>query len=761
MSRRFNYGLRRPLQTLVALTLAAAVAPPVYGEDSERFPDFELEDGERPTVALVLGGGGARGGAHLGVLEYLEAHRIPVDQVVGTSGGAILGGLYAAGWSPEEIRDWLGDMDWELALSDRAPRRDLSFRSKEDDARYLFDLEIGLGREGLRLPEGLINGRNLDFMLTRATMRTADVVDFDELPIPFRAVAVDMESGERVDLAEGRLARAIRASMSVPGVFAPVEIDDRLLADGGLSANLPVRTAREMDADIVIAVDVGARLHPRENLTDLFTITHQVTTLITHRSTTEEKAHLKSDDILITPRLGDLGSRDFPRTLEGASAGREAAELAETRLQALAVGEAEYEEWQEQQRRAARVSGRLSEIRFSGLESLSPERLKPLMEVQVGEPLDLEDLEGDLGRIYRLGEVERVDFALEEDGEDTILEVQIRERELGAHQFSLGLELFDDFSGSAHYDVRLGYTRPSLNDLGGEARLELQGGRTRAVRSEFYQPLRAEGDWFVATPISYQSSLFDLFTDGSRTAEYRARRGRFGVDIGLADDRQSEWRLGVWRGRTQSSVRIGDPFLNGEELDTGGVRLLYRYDSLDDAEWPRAGGWLEAESRQELGTLGSDRSDRMNRLHAGRLWEFGEDHLVVAGEWGEGSEALPLQDSFELGGPFSLAGLRAGELRGDRMAALRGAWFRQLGMADTPRGGRFFGGLGLESGGAWAHGAGTGLDGVETGLQAFLGADTPLGPVTGGVGYATTGNSNVYITLGRPFHRRGEDPAPW
>lgn len=763
MSRRFRQLLTRLPVPGFLPALALLVFPMGVGAEEEHLasasPMGERMK-ERPTVALVLGGGGARGGAHLGVLEYLEAHRIPVDRVVGTSGGAILGGLYAAGWSPEEIREWLETMDWERALSDRPPRRNLSFRAKEDDARYLFDLEIGLGREGLRLPEGLIEGRNLDFILERAALRTADVAHFDDLPIPFRAVAVDMETGERVDLEDGRLARAIRASMSVPGVFAPVEIDGRLLADGGLSANLPVRTARELNADIVIAVDVGARLHPRENLTDIFTITTQVTTLITHRSTQEAKELLGEGDVLITPRLGDISSRDFPSALEGAPAGRAAAETAASRLQPLSVTEAEYSAWQAQQRRPARIGGRLSEIRFTGLEGLSEARLRPLMEVRVGEPLDLEGLQRDLGRIHRLGEVERVDFSLQED-DDTVLEVHVRERDLGPHQFSLGLELFDDFSGSAHYDVRLGYTRPGLNALGGELRAELQGGRTRGVRSEFYQPLRPEGDWFLATPASYQSSLFDLFDEGSRVAEYRQRRGRAGLDLGLARDRHSEWRLGIWRGREQASVRIGEPTGGSEQLDNGGLRLLYRYDSLDNAEWPREGGWIEAERRQQLGSLGSERSDRIDRVHAGRIWQLGREHVVLATEWGEGSEPLPLQDTFELGGPFSLAGLRAGELRGDRMAALRGAWFRQLGTTDTPGGGRMFAGVGLESGGAWAHGAGTGLDEVETGLHGFLGADTPLGPVTGSVGYATTGEGSVFITLGRPFHRRGGTPAPW
>lgn len=746
---------------LLALALAAVSQEAAFAEEGEGDPP-ETGDGERPSVALVLGGGGARGGAHLGVLQYLEANRIPVDRIVGTSGGAIMGGLYASGWSPEEIEELLADMDWDLALSDRQPRRSLPFRAKEADARYLFDLEVGLDWERIRLPEGLIEGRNLGFILERATLRSAGIEDFDELPIPFRAVAADLETGDRVDLGSGRLSRAIRASMSVPGVFSPVNIDEQLLMDGGLVSNLPISTARELDADVVIAVDVGARLHSREQLTDIFTITTHVTSLITYRSTQKELEDLRDDDVLLTPHLGDISSRDFPRTLEGAPAGYAAAERAASRLEALQVPEEAYDEWRRGQRRDLGEYGELVEIRFSGLEQVSRQRLEPLMDSRIGEPLDLEVLQQDLGRIYRLGEIERVDFALIEDDDETILEVQVEERDLGPHHFQLGLELFDDFTGSAHYDIRLGHLQPSLNALGAEWRSELQAGRTRAIRSEFYQPLRYDGALFVATPVSYESTVFDLFdSDGNRLSEFRARQARGGFDFGWAHGRHYEVRLGLWRGTQNSAVRIGGTDAEREDMDTGGARLLLRYDSLDDAEWPEDGSWLEGERRRNLGSLGADRVYTRDHLQFGRIWELGEHHLVSAGEWGEADAPLPLQESFEIGGPFSLAGLRQGELRGDRMLALRTAWFRSIGDAALPGVGRAYFGLGLDAGGAWGHGQGTSTADIEFGTSVFVGADTPLGPVVAGAGYAGTGGSGVFITLGRPFYNPGRSASPW
>lgn len=233
---------------VIGLLAAASFA----GEPADTAGDAS----QRPRVGLVLGGGGARGGAHIGVLKELERMRIPVDAIAGTSMGAIVGGLYATGMSAAELESLIGSLDWAGALTDKPDRADLSFRRKQDDAQVPVDFELGLRGASLVLPKGVVQGQKLDLLLRELTLGVSHVHDFDELPIPFRAIASDIEKGEIYVMERGDLARAIRASMSVPAVFTPVRIDGRLLVDGGLVGNLPVDVMQAMGVDIVIAVDV-------------------------------------------------------------------------------------------------------------------------------------------------------------------------------------------------------------------------------------------------------------------------------------------------------------------------------------------------------------------------------------------------------------------------------------------------------------------------------------------------------------------------
>ena len=214
----------------------------------------------RPKIGLALSGGGARGAAHVGVLRVLEELRIPVDYIAGTSMGAIVGGLYASGMGPDEIEQALKEMDWDAVLRDSQPRPERSFRRKLDDRLYLSKLKTGVKDGKIGIPTAVIQGQQFNLVLNRLTVAVAEIDDFDELPIPFRAVATEIATGEEVVLGSGNLATAIRASISVPGVFAGVLIDDRLLVDGGISNNLPVSVVREMGADIVIAVDISTPL---------------------------------------------------------------------------------------------------------------------------------------------------------------------------------------------------------------------------------------------------------------------------------------------------------------------------------------------------------------------------------------------------------------------------------------------------------------------------------------------------------------------
>src|SRR5512145_453114 len=284
-----------------------------------------VADGQ-PRVGLVLSGGGARGMAHVGVIRVLEEMKIPVHCIAGTSMGAIVGGLYAAGMSPDEMEKMVTSMEWNEAFRDKPPPSELSFRRKKDAADYLINFDLGFKDGGFSIPMGLLQGQNLNLMLKTMLFHTEGIDDFNKLNIPFRAMATDIETGDAVILDKGDLVKAIRASMSIPALFAPVEINGKLLVDGGIANNLPVDIARQMGADVLIVVDISTSLSRRKQLTSSVEITSQLTSILVQRNTADQIRTLYQTDILIRPDMGDIGSGDFFRAAEAVAAGRKKAE---------------------------------------------------------------------------------------------------------------------------------------------------------------------------------------------------------------------------------------------------------------------------------------------------------------------------------------------------------------------------------------------------------------------------------------------------
>ena len=286
----------------------------------------------RPKIGLVLGGGGAKGASHVGVLKVIEELRIPIDMVAGTSMGAIVAGLYASGLSPDEIGREMREMPWDDIFDDEPPRPDRPFRRKQDDEDYLVKRKPGVRDGKIKLPLGVIQGQKFALALNRLTLPVADVTDFDDLPVPFRAVASDIETGEKVVLGEGNLARSIHASMAVPGAFGPVEIDGRLLVDGGISDNLPIDVARDMGADVVIVVDLSEGLKTAEEITSVLSMLGQLSALLTVRNVQEQLATLRPADVYIKPDLRDVKSTSFDKVAEAIGYGEEAARAVERQL---------------------------------------------------------------------------------------------------------------------------------------------------------------------------------------------------------------------------------------------------------------------------------------------------------------------------------------------------------------------------------------------------------------------------------------------
>ena len=317
--RNNHTRLRHTLSLLSAIALTALLISPIHSQAAEDEPV------DRPKVGLVLAGGGAKGFAHVGVIRVLEELRIPIDYITGTSMGAIVGGFYAMGMSSEQIEEIILTTDWHDVFQDKPDRRDRSWQRKLDEHLYMVNTMAGIRDGKLTLPKGVIAGQKVDLMLRDLTLPASFVNDFDDLPIPFRAVAADIETGEAVVLGSDDLAKAIRASMSIPGAFPPIEWEDKLLVDGGIALNLPVSVVREMGADIVIVSNLSSTLRKKKELETFLDITAQTSDFLIQRNVQEQLATVDPTDVLIETDISGISTADFQMGREAIKIGKDAA----------------------------------------------------------------------------------------------------------------------------------------------------------------------------------------------------------------------------------------------------------------------------------------------------------------------------------------------------------------------------------------------------------------------------------------------------
>jgi NTE family protein len=735
----------RPADVLKALgsSVLVAVCAASAAAAAEPEPPQELR------VGLVLSGGGAKGAAHVGVLQVLEELRVPVHCVAGTSMGAVVGGLYAAGVPPSEMERLLEATDWTDLLDDRPPRRHLPFRRKVDDLRYLTRFEVGFRDGRFRLPTGLVTGQKLDFLLAKLTAHTAGLGSFDELPIPFRAVAADLESGEMVVLSDGDLATALRASMSVPGAFAPVRHDGRVLVDGGIVRNLPVDVVRAMGADVVIAVDVGMDTVPKERLSSLAGVLGQIIVTTLRENV---RRQVRDADVVIRPDLHDYRSTDFDRIAAMVPRGVQAAGELAAVLAAYGVDQQRWQRYLEELRIDRTVEGAVTGVQLSMSETADPQRIVDEIQTRPGDPLDLEAIGRDLERLYRLGDYERVGFRLRPDEHGSTVVIEARDKPWGPNYLRFGLNLSSDFEGEGTFNVGAVLTLTGLNRLRGEGKVALQLGEDPAVFAELYQPLSRSAVPFIAP---WLESTLDtkeaVFPDG-RIGTYRYRVARGGVDLGLALGRFGELRAGVLWGTGNGDRHRGPGELPAElEFTWGGYRLLLQIDQLDDPNFPQEGYWGNARMYLSRSGLGADDAYDRLELDVGGAISAGPSTGVL---WASGGTALgtrlPVYDQLELGGLFNLSGTAEHSVRGQYGGMVGVAWFRRVLAEDDGLVDLYVGGS-LEAGGLWEQASRVSLDEADLAGSVFVGADTLLGPVYVAYGRTSAGQDAWYLYVGRFF----------
>ena len=717
----------------------------------------------RPRIGLVLSGGGARGLAHIGVLKILEREHVPIDVIAGTSMGAIVGGLYASGMKAEDIEQELKRIDWVRLFETRVPRQQLSQRRKEEDFEIASAIELGVTDEGeFRAPQSAVSSRGLETLLRRFTLPVRSVQRFDQLPIPFRAVATDMETGDAVVLGEGDLAMALRSSMSVPGVFPPTELRGRVLGDGGLVDNVPVDVARQMGADIVIAVSIGTPLAPRETLNSALGLTAQMINILTEQNVKRSLASLKPDhDVLIAPDLGTLTSGDFNRAADLIRIGEAGAESLQPKLAALALPEPAYAAW-----RAARHSGavpqpKLAFVAFEGTTLTNPTRFEAQLLSQPGEPFDAGNAARDARDLAASGDYVRADYRLVDTTSGaTGLVFDLEDKPWGPNYLRIGLGLATDFGGHSEFNIKISHNRHWLTENGTEWRNRLQIGEVPQLYSELYHPLNWTlglwNDWFVSGWGLAERRVLTLYQAdaGPEMGQLRRTTGRIGFDIGQPWANLGELRLGLTHqvGRTEP-ILLASGYTGPTTAETWNelaLRGRVVIDQLDYANFPQSGYRIESEA--QVGQRHHEGTQSLARIEGQATYAFSVGNhtvnlygLVQAAD----ARADAIVGQYSLGGFQQLSGYRPGQLAGNAVLFGRLNWYWRL--AEPPVFARgFYVGASLEAGNAWARRRLVSLGDLRTGASLYLGADTGIGPMFLGLTWAPLGEAGISLLVGRP-----------
>jgi NTE family protein len=736
-----------------ALSLACCMA----GKAFAQVPEAAVSGAERPSVGLVLSGGGARGGAHIGVLKALEELRVPVDYVAGTSIGAVVGGFYVSGMTVADLEQLIESLEWETAFLNVTPRQLKSFRRKRDDDSFLVNQKPGLNDGEFELPIGLVQGQVIDMIISRETLRASQVDNFDQLSIPFRAVAGDIVTGEPVVLRSGSLARAIRASMSIPAVLSPMEIDGRLLVDGGIAMNLPVEVARDMGADVIIAVDISSDLLGRETLRSVLDITSQLTNLLTRNGALQQRAKLTNDDFILVPQFAeDLTSLEFARMHETIQTGYDAVMQNRDAFARLALPEEQY-----QAHLAARRDPRMRDlpvVEFVRLENDGPVADSVvearLGAIELGTPLDVDAVERAMNTVYGLDYYQNVRYGLVREDGTTGIELELDARAWGPNYLQLGMEYSSAANSDSLFGLAASYLRTAINPLGGEWRATFVIGDEPALIADMYRPMGPKGLYFYAPSLYLESTQFNVYEGDQRITEAQLREATLELAVGRELLTWGEYRFGLRAARGSFNLRVGDPsFISEDSFRRAEFFGRFSVDTMDSVAFPREGTQAMIEwraSRQQLlELLEADADFDQLLISASHAKTWGRHTVLATLRWDATvSGKAPDSRLYRMGGFFDISGLNRNQLFGQHATRLGAAYYRRIGdLALFPA----FAGMSLELGNVWDSRGDISTRNSFFGGSFWAGVDTPVGPVYIGYGRAEGGEDAFYVSLGRVF----------
>lgn len=756
-----------------ALLGAALLATASTNVHADRVPAAGPEPlaGPRPRIGLVLSGGGARGLAHLGVLRVLQELRVPVDCIAGTSMGALVGGATAAGVPTDELIRQVAGIDWDNMLVDAVPRQQRPERVRDNDARNLFALELGLNQGRLQLPTGTASGYKLEFFLRKLLERTGNFPDqdFDRLPVPFRAVATNLETGEPRVFDRGDLVLALRASMSVPGAFAPTVIGDTLYVDGGLTDNLPVAVARRTCADVVIAVNLGSPLLKRAELNSIIGVGLQTINLLTEQNVRASLASIRPEDILIEPELGNFSASNFAEALATTvPIGEAAARAHAARLAVFSVPPDQYAQWRKQLQARLPAVPRVTEVKVASKGGrVNPAVIEDELQNVPGVDLrkhretdfDPANLAGRLLEIYGRGDFDSIGYSMVDTPSGRIALIQGVEKSWGPNYLQFGLALArDDFQST--FNAALQHRMTWLTSSGTEWRNFLQVGYDTVASSELFQPLAVGDGGFVAPRAIYEEQPKLYFSDGLFIGQYDVKTARLGLDLG-GQNKYGDVRAGVFAGRLRAQSNFGVasalPILTevlgvpSYSLNQAGYSGRIVYDQLDSLHFPRSGQLLSLRTFGTLEAWGSDDQYNRSEAQATIARSIGPHTLQLTGYGGATLQGrLPPYDPFELGGLLLGSGFNFQELFGQNLYMARSVYtYRYASLPPQLGRGIYLGGS-LEVTRARAGAGPEGESMFRPSASLFVGVDSLLGPLYLAWGQTLSGDRRGmwYLVLG-------------
>ncbi len=737
--------LQRIKSFFIICTLLGAIQAPVGAQVAEVKT--------RPTIGLVLSGGGARGFAHVGVLKVLEENRVPVDYIGGASIGGLIGALYAMGKSPAEIEDLIAELEWGKLFTSSTSFDNLSFRRKEDRRNIPGPIPLRGQPNDLKLPTAFNSGHEIGLLFDRVTLPYARVKDFDQLPIPFRTVGTNMVNGASEELKSGSLSRSLRATMSIPGVFAPVEIDGKILSDGGLVNNIPTNVVKAMGADILLVVNIETQPASRESLESLIGVLAQTINISTADNS---RRSLLQADLIIAPDLEKFTSSSFADSEEIIKLGYQGAKQKEVLLRGLSLSE---EAWQEhialrKKRERPDIDPVPTFLAVDGFDRAAARTIEvKLQEKYLGSALDeakRAELEKDLSELTGTGRFDALNYDIIERDGNVGLNIRTNEtngKPTDPTRLDIGFDVNSVESEDSNLSIIARITFFDVGRYGAEWRNDVRVGSNMLLASEYFRPL-GNTKFFTAPRVAYERRKVSFYDDNVRLSEYSISGMQAGVDLGYTFNKRSELRAGYAIGYERATRRIGDPLLPEVKGKFSLASMRWTYDGLNQAQVPRQGILSRNSIDHYFDSPGITGGITQAESQTSIFRPISE-HNTVFGFGGAGTSfgsTAPVLRQFTLGGPFRIGGYGVDQFRGSNYA------FGGVGILHSrqilPA---LFGGKGYV--GAWYEG-GSAYESFREAKyrQSVSGGfiiETPLGPILLGGGFNQSGEGRFFFSFGR------------